>query len=490
MNFSIPDHKAVRKAFAEGEEAVVALFGEVTAQVEELAAQLEKQGGILKDLQARLSKNSRNSGKPPSSDGYNKPKRTTSLRKPGQKQNGGQPGHKGHTLERSENPDHTETHKPDECKNCRTSLEDVSAVGEEERQVYDIPAIRIEVTAHRAEIKICPGCGTENRGEFPENVERGVRYGTGIKTWAAYFGNQHHVPLERTAQIIEDLCGHGISEGSLLKASEELSERVRPSTEATAELLRNAEVLKVDETGLRVKGKLHWLHVASSDLLTHYNVHEKRGKEAMDAAGILSEFEGTMLHDHWKSYFGYKNCCHGLCNAHHLRELKFIGKQYEQAWAGDMADLLLEIKEEVEKLKPDRDGFRSEEIGNFERRYDEIVNQGFADNPFTPPKEKKRGKVKKTPPLNLLTRLRDYKAETLAFMYDFRVPFDNNAAERDVRMMKVKQKVSGCFRTVEGAERFACIRGYISTARKNSQNIFEAIRDAFNGDPFIPDAAA
>jgi transposase len=490
MNFSIPDEKEIRTAFGEGEEAVVALFGGVIAQVEKLAAQLEKQAGMLKDLQARLSKNSRNSGKPPSSDGYGKENRTTSLRKSGQKSNGGQPGHKGRTLERSENPDHTETHKPDECTECGMSLDDVVAVGEEERQVYDIPAIRIEVTAHRAEIKICPGCGTENRGEFPENVERGVRYGSGVKTWAAYFGNQHHIPLERTAQIFEDLIGHGISEGSLLKASEELSEYVRPSIEATAELLRDAEILKADETGLRVKGKLHWLHVASADLLTHYEVHERRGKGAMDAAGILGEFKGTAVHDHWKSYFGYKNCNHALCNAHHLRELEFIGKQYEQSRAGDMADLLLEIKEEIEKIKPDRNSFKPEEIGEFEHQYDEIVRRGFADNPFTPPKEKKRGRVKKTPPLNLLTRLRDYRTETLAFMYDFRVPFDNNAAERDVRMMKVKQKVSGCFRTFEGAERFACIRGYISTARKNSRNIFEAIKDAFLGNPFIPDAAA
>ena len=330
MNFSIPDEKKIRKAFAEGEEAVVALFGEVTVQVEKLACQLEKQSVTLKDLQARLSKNSRNSGKPPSSDGYNKPNRTNSLRKSGQNPNGGQLGHTGHTPERSETPDHTETYKPGECAECGTSLEDVVAVGEEERQVYDIPAIRIEVTAHRAEIKICPGCGTENRGEFPENVERGVRYGTGIKTWATYFGNQHHIPLERTAQIIEDLIGHGISEGSLLKASEELFECIRPSNEVTAELLRHAEVLNADETGLRVKGKLHWLHVASSGLLTHYNVHEKRGKEAMDAAGILGEFQGTMLHDHWKSYFAYENCRHGLCNSHHLRELAFIGRQYEQ----------------------------------------------------------------------------------------------------------------------------------------------------------------
>jgi len=166
MNFSIPDEKKIRKAFAKGEEAVLALFGEVTAQVEELAAQLEKQAGVLKDLQARLSKNSRNSGKPPSSDGYNKPNRTNSLRKSGQNPNGGQPGHTGHTLERSENPDHTETYEPDECTKCRMPLKDVVSVGEEERQVYDIPAIRIEVTSHRAEIKICPGCGTENRGEL------------------------------------------------------------------------------------------------------------------------------------------------------------------------------------------------------------------------------------------------------------------------------------------------------------------------------------
>lgn len=489
MNFSIPEEKEIRTAFAEGEEAVVALFVGITAQVDELAAQLEKQTGVLKDLQARLSKNSRNSGKPPSSDGYGKENRTESLRESGDRLNGGQAGHKGHTLERSENPDHTEMHKPDECKSRRTSLEDVAAVGEEERQVYDIPAIRIEVTSHRAEIKICPECGTENRGEFPENVERGVRYGTGVKTRAAYFGNQHHVPLERTAQIIEDLTGHGISEGSLLKASEELSECVRPSTEAAGEPLRDADILKADETGLRVKGKLHWLHVASSDKLTYYSVHERRGKEATDEAGILGEFSGTAVHDHWKSYFGYKNCGHALRNAHHLRELRFIEKQYGQIWAGKMSGLLLDIKEEVEKLKPDRDGFGPERIENFERRYDEILRRGFADDPFTPPEKKKKGRPKRPPPLNLLIRLRDYRSETLAFMYDFRVPFDNNAAERDVRMMKVKQKVSGCFRTFEGAERFASVRGYISTARKNSKNIFEAIKDAFNGDPFIPDTA-
>ena len=252
----------------------------------------------------------------------------------------------------------------------------------------------------------------------------------------------------------------------------------------------NAEVLNADESGLRVEGKLRRLHVASTGGLTHYPVHEKRGKEATDDAGILENFTGTAVHDRWKPYFRYENCGHALCNAHHLRELNFIEKRYGQAWAGDMADLPLEIKEEAEKLKPERELFGAERIRDFERRYDAVIRRGFADNPFTPPKEKKRGRVKKTPPLDLLTRLRDYRAETLAFMYDFRIPFDNDAAERDIRMIKVRQKVSGCFRTSEGAERFARIRGYISTARKNSRNIFEAIRDAFLGNPFIPTEAA
>ena len=309
----------------------------------------------------------------------NKAKRTESPREPGRKPDGGQRGHTGHTLERSENPDHTETYKADGCTDCRRPLDDVVAVGAEERQVYDIPAIRIEVTSHRAEIKICPGCGAENRGEFPENAERGVRYGTGVKTWAAYFGNEHHIPPERTARVIEDLTGHSVSGASLLKASEELSECARPSTEAVKGLLRNAGTLNADETGLRTEGELHWLHVASADSLTHYEVHAKRGKEAADAAGILGEFRGTAVHDHWKPYFGYENCGHALCSAHHLRELNFMEKQYGQVWARDMAGLLPEIKGAAEKLKPDRDGFGPEETGNFGRRYDEIVRRGFAD---------------------------------------------------------------------------------------------------------------
>jgi transposase len=239
-----------------------------------------------------------------------------------------------------------------------------------------------------------------------------------------------------------------------------------------------------------VTGKLHWLHVASTEGLTSYEVHAKRGQEAMDDAGILGEFKGRAVHDHWKPYFKYHECDPARCNAHHLRELCLIDKQYQQSWAKDMADLLLEIKAAVEATPEPAMSLSPPELEGFEKRYDKVVQAGFdANSAAVSPSEgevKKRGRPKQPPPVNLLIRLRDFKSEVLAFMSDFRVPFDNNQGERDVRMVKVKQKVSGGFRTLAGAKRFGRIRAYISTARKNGKNVFEAIRDAFDGNPFIP----
>jgi transposase len=360
--------------------------------------------------------------------------------------------------------------------------------------MFDIPALRIEVTAHRAEIKVCPRCGQASKGAFPSGVTQSTQYGSEVKTWASYFTHQHFIPLERTAQLFEDLLGHRISEAMVLKAGEELDRRVSPSTEAIKEQLHSSEVLHLDESGVRVVGKLHWLHVTSTDRLTHYGVHGKRGQEAMDAIGILEDFPGRAVHDHWKPYFHYE-CDHALCNAHHLRELHYIEKQYQQPWASQMAQLLRSIKKAVEETKGMADHLPAPQIETFERKYDELLVAGFAVNPDPPPRPlagapKKRGRPKRTPPLNLLIRLRDFKPQVLAFMVDFRVPFDNNQAERDVRMVKVQQKVSGCFRTLEGAQRFGRIRGYISTARKNAQNVFDAIRDALDGKPFIPSPEA
>ncbi len=489
----MPTDNEIKAAFEKGESAIVKLFETVGKQVEGLANQLEKQNEIIKELQARLSKDSHNSSKPPSSDGLGKKppqKRTESLREKGQKPNGGQPGHKGHTLIASDTPDKTTIHEVEQCEHCHIPLKEVEAVASEERQVFDIPAIRIEITAHHAEIKICPKCGHENKGEFPNGVNNSVQYGNGIKTWASYFSNQHFIPVERTTQIFEDLVNHRVSEATILKASEELSECVSPATEVIKEKLKASDTLNLDESGLRVKGKLHWLHVTSTSQLTHYEVHEKRGQEAMDDIGILDDFKGTAMHDHWKPYFKYDHFNHALCNAHHLRELKFIEKQFGQSWAPKMADLLVEIKKEVDKTKANAAHLLPEKLENFEGRYDEIVKEGFDDNPRSPPekepKVKKRGRQKQTPPINFLQRLRDYKSNVLAFMYDFQVQFDNNQAERDIRMVKVKQKVSGCFRTLDGAQRFSDVRGYISTARKNAKNVFDAIKDAFKGIPFLP----
>jgi len=257
--------------------------------------------------------------------------------------------------------------------------------------------------------------------------------------------------------------------------------------------LRAAEVLHVDESGLRVRGTLHWLHVASTERLTSYAVHAKRGHAAMEAAGMLGPFRGTVVHDHWKPYLTYDECAHALCNAHHLRELRCIATQYHQAWANDMAALLVDIKAAVAATPAPAMRLALPELRAFETRYDAIVQAGFEANPVPVPSTegaaKKRGRPKQPPPVNLRIRLRDFKGQVLAFMADFRVPFDHNQGERDIRMVKVKQKVSGGFRTREGAQRFGRMRGYLSTARTHAKNVFEAIRDAFEGTPFIPSPA-
>jgi len=490
MHFRTPTDEEIHTAFEQGEAAIRALFHDVAVQMAELARQLAKQGEVLHELQARLAKTSRNSSKPPTSDGYGKVKRTASLRPSGQKPNGGQPGHDGHTLIASDHPDQTLTHVVPRCGHCQASLQGVEIVGYEERQVFDLPAMRIEVTAHRAEIKVCPACGHASKGAFPPAVTHAVQYGPGVQTWAAYFTNHHHIPVERTAEIFADLVQHRVSEATVLQASEQLETYIAPATEAVKGMLRAAEVLHVDESGLRVTGKLHWLHVACTARLTSYEVHAKRGHEAMEEAGILGAFRGTVVHDHWKPYFTYDECAHALCNAHHLRELCFIDQQYQQPWAKAMVELLLEIKAAVAATPAPAMSVSPSEREAFEKRYDAVVQAGFEANqasaPTTEGAQNKRGRPKQSPPVNLLIRLRDFKSQVLAFMSDFRIPFDNNQGERDIRMVKVKQKVSGGFRTLEGAKRFGRIRGYLSTARKNAKNVFEAIRDAFDGHPFLP----
>ena len=454
--------------------------------VQALQDQLAEQQLLIQALRDQLAKDSHNSSKPPSSDGLKK-SRTRSLRQKGRRPKGGQPGHKGDTLKMVAEPDHIEPHPVMACPHCQTDLGSIEPIGHEKRQVFDVPPVRLEVTEHQAEIKQCPGCGEQVKGVFPAHVTQPTQYGPRLKAQASYLNNYHFIPLARTAELLADFYGQALSEPVVIEANHQLVEQTHPSLERVKQQLVAADVAHFDESGLRVEGKLHWLHVASTPELTHYHVHRNRGQDGMEAGGILPAFQGGAVHDHWSPYLKFDNCRHYFCNAHHLRELQFVLEQYQQAWAADMAQLLGDIKAEVEATPMPAMSLPPDRLAYYETEYDKLVAKGLAANP-TPdePPPKKRGRPKQSPPRNLLDRLQKHKSGVLAFMYDFRVPFDNNLAERDVRMVKVKQKVSGTFRTHSGADTFCAIRSYISTVRKQGHNVIDAIYDAFVGQPFIP----
>ena len=467
-------------------EALISIILALQQQVPELQQTIAAQAAEIQELHDQLAKNSRNSGKPPSSDGLKKP-RVRNLRRKTGRRSGGQKGHPGHTLEMVERPNCVRVHSVSQCPHCATDLRPIEPRGLERRQVFDIPPVRVEVTEHQAEIKVCPRCGNRVKGDFPADVTQPVQYGPRIKAQASYLNNYQLIPWARTCELLGDFYEHTPAEALVLEANAAVIKEVEPSLDAVKRQLIASDVVHFDESGLRVESQLNWLHVASTDLLTYYGLHPKRGREGMKAIGILPVLEGRAVHDGWASYFTFDNCQHALCNAHHLRDLLFVVEQYEQSWAGEMIQILLDIKAEVDAAPMEQMSLPSDRLAYFEQRYDELITQGLEANPPpADPPPKKRGRKKQSPPKNLLDRLQKYKPQALAFMYDFRVPFDNNLAERDVRMVKIKQKVSGAFRTRTGAETFCAIRSYISTVRKHGLNVIDAIHNALTGTPFIP----
>ena len=475
----LPNEKEINAAYEEGKGAVLKLFQDTFVILVERIQKLED----------RLAKNSRNSGKPPSSDGFDKPA-PLSLRKRRRRKSGGQTGHAGYKLEMVKKPDHLETHQVEKCAHCQNSLKRQKVERIEKRQVFDLPKVRMEVTEHQAQVKRCLCCGKETRAEFPKGVNQAVQYGTEAKTQMAYLNHEQHIPLKRTCDVFEEFYGHRPAEGTIYAAGAEVAQIVTPATEAIKEhLALREEIIGNDETGMRIDGKLYWLQTTCTTWLTYYAYQQKRGKVAMDAINLLPRFKGRVVHDDLPSYFQY-DFQHALCNAHHLRVLLFLQECYPQKWIEPLITLLLKIKQKVATAQSKKQTELSErQKANYFAQYDKLIQQGLRANPppnATSRKPGQRGRLKQGPARNLLLRLREHKAAVLAFMIDFKVPFDNNQAERDLRMMKVKQKISGCFRSEEGADIFCRIRSYLSTARKNGQMALSVLRLAFMDTPYLP----
>lgn len=478
-----------------GEEAVVRTLLEMDARIEAMAAEFEKRMGELtarldasekrvKHLEERLAKNSRNSGKPPSSDGFARPA-PKSLREKSERPTGGQPGHAGSTLTLADKPDQVVIHRVRACVRCGRSLAERRCESLEKRQVHDLPPRRLIVTEHQAETKLCP-CGCLNKACFPPEVGAPVQYGPGVKAAAVYLRNYQLLPYERACELFGDLFECPISEGTLANILADCNVRLEQTALQIKAQIAKAPVANFDESGSRVDKKLWWVHVASTATATYYDIHPKRGSEAIDAIDILPGFLGRAIHDFWKPYFGYP-CEHGLCNAHHLRELTFVHEEHRQPWAKSMIDCLLDMKTAVDEARPHRSDLTHFQVRSFRRRYQTIIEEGYLQNPLEPSAGgNQRGPEKKTKPRNLLERLDKHRSQVQAFLTDFNVPFDNNLAERDVRMIKVQQKISGVFRSEDGAKAFCRIRSYISTARKNALGALEAIQRIFTGTPFIP----
>lgn len=462
---------------AEKDALILALQNEVAL----LRAQLALQQAQIEELRARLDKDSHNSSKPPSSDGFRKPK---SLRESTGRSVGGQPGHRGSTLKQVEHPDRQVIHPlPAVCEACGAVLDFTQAtLTPERRQVFDIPPVKMAVTEHRVQSVVC-ACGQRQCGLFPAEVTQPAAYGPGVRSLAVYLTQYQLLPVERAAQLLSDACGADLSGGTIQAWIAGAGEQLLPVAAQIAEAVKRAPVVHFDETGLRVGKRLHWLHSASTATLTWYRRHIDRGRDAMEAFGILPGFQGIAVHDGWMPYRHY-GCTHGLCNAHHLRELIFLHETLPgQSWPQQLMDLLREALKDQKLAQQSGQALAPQTVQHYQDRYRAGVAEGQRLHPQRDRQKAGPGRIKQSTAFNLLRRLHLYADDVLRFLTDSRVPFDNNQAERDIRMPKLKQKISGAFRTAEGASAFCIIRSYLATLRKQNQPILQNLTLALSGHP-------
>ncbi len=469
----------IRSVYRAGEAPVLALVQSLQDRIEQLEQQVQSLEARVSQLEGRLAQNSSNSHQPPSSDGLAKP-HPKSLREKSGRKPGGQPGHVGRTLQPVGKPDHTITHCLERCPCGRCggwSLRDHPVVLYEKRQGLELPAQPLVVTEHQAEVKKCPVSGLVVRAVFPAGVAAPVQYGPRFQGLMVYLNQQQLLPCERLTQLCEDLFGQPLSEASLQAANERAAAQLGAFEQRLAQGLVQAALVHLDESGVRVAGKLHWLHVASTAKLTFYGIHPQRGTPALEALAIVPRCPHWVMHDYWAPYFTYGDCLHALCNQHLLRELKFLAEEQHERWAGDLSRYLRHLHRRVQAQGP----LEQSPFTAVLARFRTLLRRGRARHP------RRVGRTRQSKGANLLDRLETFGQNHLAFLWEPAVPFTNNQAEQDIRMIKVRQKISGGFRTRRGARVFARIRAYISTCRKQGLNIWSAIQQAIAGQPFIPE---
>ena len=449
--------------------------------IDTLLIKIEEQAIEIAALKSRLNQNSRNSSRPPSSDGYRKNSHTDIMKEViSNKKRGGQPGHKGNTLHQVIHPDFTIDHKPEVCS-CGHHFNNSSEYElSEKRQVFEVPPPRMEVYEHRIYETKCPVCKKRHKAEFPSGITAPSQYGNRMKTFIAILNVVCSVPIAKISQLTEDLFGVSVNEGTVVSFCKQLSAKLDDSDKILQQLILNSNVVNADETGIRINKKTSWLHNYSTSSYTYLFPHLKRGIEAIEKGGtFLKDYTGWLIHDCWKSYFKLTKTQHGLCNAHILRELQSVVENDNRMWAKQMQDFLVKLN----KL-PFEERLQKQTL--FKSEYDNICNFAQNEEPLTIQNPTiRRGRKKKSKAMNLLERLINYKDNVLAFAFNENVPFTNNLAERDLRTAKIKMKVSNCFRSFEGAQHYARIASFISTARKNNLNIFHEVYNSFCGYNFL-----
>jgi transposase len=476
----MPEERPTTDSSAGELERLRTLVGDQAKLIEQLRQRIA-------ELEARLGKDSHNSSKPPSSDPPFRKPPPRSQRKASGRKPGGQKGHPGATRALVDDPDHRVVVAlvgRCECGRCRSQM--AVQLLAERRPVVEL-VIRREVTEYRTVAGTC-ACGRLHRSDFPEDVGAPLQYGAGVSAFAVYMTQYQLLPVERTATMLAELAGIAISAGTVYNAVETAAERLEQPVAAIREAVVGAPIAHADETGMRVGGGLQWLHVLSTATLTAYFAHPKRGAEALEAFGLLARFLGVPVHDHWRAYAIFE-CLHAFCNAHHLRELLAIAETVptQKPWAEGMMTLLCEANAlAVEARAAGFAALPGPMVRDIQTRYDAILALAKARNPAREPPPGTRKRVRQSPAYNLVKRLSDHRDAVLRFVTDLRVPFDNNLAERDVRMPKLKQKVSGCFRSARGVANFAIVRSYLSTLRKQSADIFTSLVLTFQGSPPMP----